>query len=427
MINEDSPTLKGDKIKIIMKPFIHHVYQYNKNVPLKRKLITLLLVLLGITLVALGFYALNKQVLKSQSKDVTLDFDFNLEDTNEASCSISSNIEYVYYSGSNPLWKENNKFGLYIYAEDKDFFEIAQNLVNSNGGDWGYVLIPYSVKDYDTGKWGRVFDQLISKHLIPVIQLWDVDVNNYKKETRKAAEFLNKFIWPVKYRYISVYNEPNDDKFWFESANPEQYAKVLDYTIEVFKGANSDFYIMNGALNVSLSSNSHGVEAFDFMRRMEKEVPGIFEKLDAWASHPYPQPNFSGGPNDTGRWSIRAYEDELKYLQDNLGVKKELPVFITETGWAHAEGANYNGSYLPVATISEYFKTAFNEVWLKDARVRAVMPFTIKYDAPFDHFSWVNEDKVPYLHYDVIKKMKKVEGKPPSLVTGSVNLQNCNN
>jgi hypothetical protein len=394
--------------------------------PLKKKrLYILLLLVLGVFFVLFGFYLLNKQIIKTQIRDTTLNFDFNLEDVSESSCSAGSNIEYVYYSGSDPLWKENNKFGLYIYAEEKDFFEIAQNLVNSKGGDWGYVLIPYSVKDYDNDKWGRVFDQLIAKHLIPVIQLWNVDVDDYKQETKKAAEFLNKFIWPIKYRYISVYNEPNDDKFWFGKADPKQYAKVLDYTIKTFKDINSDFYIMNGGLNISLPSNLDGIEAFDFMKKMNEEKPGIFDKLDAWASHPYPQPNFSGNPHDTGRWSIRAYEDELGYLKDNLGLKKDLPVFITETGWAHAEGKNYNGSFLPVDVISDYFKIAFSDVWLKDPRVRAVMPFTIRYDAPFDHFSWINRDMVPYLHYDVIKKMEKVEGKPPALVTGSVNLHNC--
>jgi len=397
----------------------------NREVNKKKRLIILVLMVFALLGALVGMYFLFKQSTKIQPSDVTLDFDFDLKDVAESSCSAGTNIEYVYYSGSDPLWKQNNKFGLYVYAEEKDFFEIAQHLVNSSEGDWGYVLIPYSVKDYDTDKWGRVFDQLISKHLIPVIQLWNVDIDNYKKETTKAAEFLNKFIWPIKFRYISVYNEPNDDKFWYGKADPDQYAKILDYTITTFKEINPDFYIMNGALNISLPTDINGVEGFEFLKRMNEKIPGIFEKLDAWASHPYPQPNFSGNPHDSGRWSIKAYENELGYLKNTIGLKKDLPVFITETGWAHAEGLNYNGSYLPVETISNYFKIAYEDVWLKDERVRAVMPFTIRYDAPFDHFSWVNRDKVPYLHYDVVKKMKKVEGEPPALVTGSVSLQNC--
>ncbi len=373
------------------------------------------------------FFSTQVEKVDNNVEDVFLTFVFEPEEEeeNEVLCTVVQNIDYIYYSHDNPNWKENNKFGLYIYAEEKKFFEIAQNLVNSNGGEWGYVLIPYSVKDYDNSKWARVFDQLIEKKLIPVIQLWNLDVDNYQKETRQAAEFLNSFIWPIKFRYISVYNEPNDSKFWFGKADPGEYAKVLDYTIRIFKEVNSDFFMLNGALNVSSPNDEENIDASDFMIGMNNKVSGIFEKLDGWASHPYPQPNFSGSPYSTGRRGIRAYEDELNFLKDELGVEKKLPVFITETGWAHAEGEKYNSSFPPVSKVADYFKIAFEEVWLKDDRVRAVMPFTIRYDAPFDHFSWINKDKVPYLHYEVVKKMEKVEGKPPTIVTGSVEIHNC--
>ena len=366
--------------------------------------------------------------LEKNLEDINMDFVFESEDwweEDEEECTAIQNIEYYYYSGNDPLWKDNNKFGLYIYAEEKDFFEIAQNLVNSNGGEWGYVLIPYNVKDYDESKWGRVFDQLISKKLIPVIQLWNFDEYHYQKDIRKAAEFLNSFIWPIKYRYISVYNEPNDDKFWGGDSDPEEYAEVLDFAIRTFKEVNPDFYMLNGALNISSPTDGQNIDAFEFMKKMDEKIPGIFEKLDGWASHPYPQPNFSGSPYDTGRWSIRAYEDELNYLKEHLGVKKDLPVFITETGWAHAEGENYNPSFPNVETVSEYYKIAFEEVWLKDDRVRAVMPFTIRYDPPFDHFSWINKDKVPYFHYETLKKIEKVKGIPPVLMTDDVDIYNC--
>ena len=161
------------------------------------------------------------------------------------------------------------------------------------------------------------------------------------------------------------------------------------------------------------------------MRAMNDAVPGIFEKLDAWASHSYPQPNFSGSPYVSGRWSIRAYDLELDYLKKSLDVEKGLPVFITETGWAHAEGDAYNDQFLPVETIAEYFRIAYEEVWLKDDRVRAVTPFTIRYDPPFDHFSWINKDKVPYKHYDELRKIKKVKGEPPVLQSATINLRRC--
>lgn len=392
----------------------------------RKKILIISIISLVLTLTAAGLFCYLKFTDKERDlKNTPLNFIFGDTDVPQSTCSVSDQIKYSYYTGNDPLWKVNNKFGLYIYAEEKEFFSIADRLVNSNGGDWGYVLIPYNVRDYDYGKWGRVFNQLIGKHLIPVMQLWNVDVGNYKKETKNAAKFLNTFLWPIRYRYISVYNEQNDNNFWYGKANASQYAKILDYTIKTFKENNEDFYMMNGAFNISALNTTDHMDAFEFMKQMNEEVPGIFDKLDAWASHPYPQPNFAGNPLDMGRMSIRAYEDELEYLKSVLNVKKDLPVFITETGWAHAEGESYNSSYLPDKTIAEYFKTAFNEVWLKDDRVRAVMPFTVIYDNPYDHFSWVNKDFVPYFHYDVIKSMKKVAGEPPKLETGGVTTPNC--
>lgn len=338
-------------------------------------------------------------------------------------CDYGESLGYVRYSGDQ--WDKNNKFGLYVYAENRNYFEFAQQLVNSHGGDWGYVLIPFNVKDKDMEKWGRVFEQLRNKHLIPIIQLWDVDLNKYKEQTKEAAEFLNIFIWPIKERYVSVYNEPNSADFWYGAIDPAEYAQILDYTIKTFKDMNGDYFMLNGAFNVSAPTEKNHLDSFIFMERMNEEIPGIFDELDGWASHSYPQPNFSGSPFASGRWSIRAYENELEELKQ-LGVTKELPVFITETGWAHAQGKDHNDSYYDAELVAEYFKISFEQVWLPDDRVRAVTPFTISYPAPFDHFSWINSDYVPYKQYDEIKSMEKVAGNPPHFEEDSLRISGCN-
>lgn len=337
-------------------------------------------------------------------------------------CKISDAVEYKYYkSVTDENFWPNNKFGLYIYGEVGDYFEIAQNLVNSNGGDWGYVLIPFNVKDRDEDKWNKVFTKLTEKRLIPIIQLHDIDLDKYQKQTEQSAEFLDQFLWPIKNRYISVYNEPNSKAFWYGKIDPAQYARVLDYTIDTYKKANSNYFMINGGFNVSASTDNANMDSFEFMRRMQNEIPDIFDKLDGWASHSYPQPNFSGSPYDYGRYSIRAYENELNYLKSTLNVKKSLPVFITETGWAHTEGESYNSSYLSVETTSQYFKTAYETVWLKDDRVRAVTPFTVWYKPPNDHFAWVTQNLVPYKQYDTVKGIKKIAGQPPVLLNGVIN------
>ncbi len=341
-------------------------------------------------------------------------------------CDFEDSIKYLKYDEDTTFWEPNNKFGIYVYAEVADYFELAQNLVNSKGGQWGYVLIPYNLGDYDKEKWTRVFEQLNAKKLIPVVQLWNLDYDDYEEETKKTAEFLNSFIWPIKYRYIAIYNEPNSADFWYGRVAPDEYAKVMSYTIDVFKNENSDFFMMNAGFNTSAANDSKNMDAFDYMKEMDNEIPGIFGKLDGWASHSYPQPDFSGNPHNTGRWSIKAYDTELDFLKEIMNVDKELPVFITETGWAHAEGENYNSTYLPVEKVGEYFKIAYEEIWLEDDRVRAVMPFTIWYKAPFDHFSWINDDNVPYEHYNVVKDIKKVKGNPPTLKPSRLMIHVCN-
>lgn len=333
----------------------------------------------------------------------------------KVTCEVEDYISYLTYTTPSPEEQKNNKFGIYIYAEEERFFRLADELVNSNGGDWGYVLIPFNVRDRDRTRWTRAFSQMREHHLIPVIQLHDINPDDYKDQTEDAAEFLNSFVWPTRSRYISAYNEPNDARFWYGRVDPAEYAKILNYTITTFKKENPDFFILNGALNVSAPTHADGsyLDAFEYMNRMNNELPGIFDRLDGWASHSYPQPEFSGDPRSTGRWSIKAYEEELKYLKNSLGVAKELPVFITETGWAHAEGEAINSRYYTSVKIAEFFKVAFEEVWLKDDRVVAVMPFTIRYNAPFDHFSWIDSSNNPYSHFEVVKSLKKVKGNPP--------------
>lgn len=320
------------------------------------------------------------------------------------------------------LGYQNNKVGLYIYAEVEEFTDIAAELANSNGGDWGYVLVPYNVKDYNTDRWGKLFRNLSEAHLIPIIQLWDLDLDDEddrEDQIKDSARFLNTLQWPIQPRYISVYNEPNDAKFWKGDVDPEEYAEVLNETIDAFNALNEDFFIMNGAFNASARTGGDYLDAESFMIRMNTKVPGIFKKLDGWASHPYPQPNFAGSPNASGRDSIRAYEWELNILKRRFGVDTEkLPVFITETGWAHRESeAAQNGERVPYS-LNQYqaadnYRAAFENVWLKDDRVAAVTPFTVRYDPPHDHFSWITHDGSPYPQFEAVKDIQKVKGKPP--------------
>lgn len=311
----------------------------------------------------------------------------------------------------------NNKFGIHIISPVEGEIKNAAALVNSSGGDWGYVTVVIQRNDRDLGKWQNFFNLLRRYHLIPIVRIATEPVADYWKkpdgeDAKDWAEFLDGLVWPVKFRYVVIYNEPNHSREWENTADPANYARVLASQIDELNNKSEDFFVLNGGFD---QAAPHAPSTYyseeKFLEEMNKAVPGVFNKLDGWVSHSYPNPGFSGSPNDVGRGTIRGYEWELSVLK-KLGVEHDLPVFITETGWQHAEGARRN-PYLPTAqTIADYFHTAFSSVW-NDSRIMAVTPFILDYpQPPFDHFSFKTLDSQFYPHYDMLASLAKKSGEP---------------
>lgn len=321
------------------------------------------------------------------------------------------------YAIVDPLSVPNNKFGIHIISATPDESSPAASLVNTNG-DWGYVTFLIESKDRNEGKWQEFFNDLRRRHLIPIVRLATKPLNAhwerpYEGEEEAWASFLDRLNWPTKNRYIVIYNEPNHGKEWGNSVDPASYAKVLNKTIDALKAKSADFFVMNAGFDASAPHQPPNYfDEVSFLSEMEKTVPGIFEKLDGWVSHSYPNPEFVGSPNGIGRGSIRTWFWELQQLR-NLGVTKNLPVFITETGWKHAEGINYNPNFPSTNTVAGYYKNAFENAWTAQ-RIVAVTPFLLNYqDPPFDHFSFkkVKSDGF-YAFYQSIKDLPKTKGQP---------------
>jgi len=89
-----------------------------------------------------------------------------------------------------------------------------------------------------------------------------------------------------------------------------------------------------------------------------------------------------------------------------------LPVFITETGWAHLEGETIDNTFYGSDKTALFIRQAYEEVWLKDSRVIAVTPFTVRYNHPEDHFNWIDKNGKPYPQFWEIQKIAKVAGRP---------------
>src|SRR3989344_417661 len=312
--------------------------------------------------------------------------------------------------------KANNKFGIHLAQPHLEDLQKSKELVNSSGGDWGYVTLVMQENDRDKNKWQEIFDRMRELHLIPIVRLATVPQADKwrrpgKEEADSWAEFLNSLHWVIKDRYVILFNEPNHGNEWGGEVDAANYAEVALNFAQKLKEKSPEFFIMLAGLDASAPSNSPLFEDESiFLQKILNSEFLILNYIDGFASHSYPNPAFSGSPSDFGRGSIRTYEWELSLLKQ-LGIK-DLPVFMTETGWRRGDEN----------TIAAYFKTAFESVWLPDERVKAVTPFVLDYQGePFLNFSWKRfQDSDFYPQYYTVQSLAKVKGEPVQIETGEM-------
>ncbi len=309
-----------------------------------------------------------------------------------------------------PATRPNNKFGIHILFPAE--LEKAKLLVNSNGGDWGYVTIPIQAGDRDLEKWQDFMTNAAKMHLVPIIRIateafW-ANTGVWRKPTDydilDFANFLNSLTWPTKNRYVLLFNEVNRyDEWGGEAPSPEEYADFVEYAVDTFKTRSQNFYIIAGGLD-NASPNDQ-VKYFDnlyFLRRMGLYNPKVFEKIDGFSSHSYPNPNFAQAPSQFLTESTSTYKHEIAIVDEFTD--KPTPVFITETGW--------NADALKVETVASYFKTAMIDIWGQDSRVIAVTPFILESSGgPFDKFTFYKGEGLTF-YGKTYQNLKKTRGEP---------------
>ncbi len=304
----------------------------------------------------------------------------------------------------------NNKFGIHIL--DTSEISKASDLVNSKGGNWGYVTIPIQYGDRDLVKWQKFMDDCSQYHIIPILRIATEAYYQNTSVWRKPTEydivdfvnFLNSLNWPIKNRYVLIYNEINRNDEWGGlPPSPEEYADFLSYTINVFKSQSTDFFII--AAGLDNASPNDGVKYMDnlvFLRRMGKHNPEVFTKIDGFSSHSYPNPNFAQAPSKTKLEGTSTYLYESDIV--NSFAKSIKPVFITETGW--------NADVLSQNLISSYYVTAMTEIWGKDNNVIAVTPFILESNGgPFDKFTFIKNGQFT-MYAKAYQDIRKVNGAP---------------
>ena len=308
-----------------------------------------------------------------------------------------------------PTSKPNNSIGIHILFPSE--LSEAARLVNSTGGDWGYVTIPIQASDKNLIKWQGFMDDARKNHLIPIMRL-ATDGDYFNKvswskpddgDVLDFANFLNSLNWPTKNRYVVIYNEPNRGDEWGGAPNPGEYAEILSYAAQVFKQRSDEFFILSAGLdNGSSNIDGQSINEYSFMRQMDAAVPGIFGKIDGLASHSYPNPGFSQPPLTYGYEGTSSFKYEQDLVQNLEG--KVLPVFITETGWTDTQ--------VPESVQFTYYKDAFASVW-NDKNIIAVTPFLLRAGTgPFAQFSFIMDGSQKQDKYNALQTLQKTKGEP---------------
>lgn len=352
-----------------------------------------------------------------------------------------------------------NKLGVHLLLDDgrnrwpRELWGEHMAYAHRMVGEGGFVVQVIRSDDLDPVRWQYFMDLCAELNLIPMLRLattFDHDLKQwlapppdqdgrYGEIARRYADFVTALQWPTDAHYLIVGNEPNHGNEWGGVPDPAAYARFLVDVASVLHEADSDAVVLNAGFDlysphtgsIPFADGSRFMDGESFMDGMIAAEPDVFSVIDAWASHPYPlgafreppweqrfqidlihnaaNPNHLAPPAGIYNRGVNGYEWELFKLA-SYGIE-ELPVFITETGWRHAEStladALDGGEWPDSATMAHYMDLALNgnqgrypdwpetgwTPWLDDERVVAVVFFALDGNpAEWGHTNWLQVD-----------------------------------
>lgn len=336
----------------------------------------------------------------------------------------------------------DNRFGIgFVSPGDTGQLDLTADLV----GPGGHVkLIFDGVVPGLTGpraEWVDRVREAYERDLVPVVRFapdWgDRRVRNQSdpgsdglRYTGLAASYvaiLQGLPIPAGRRfYVEVHNEPNLCYEWacdrgrFDADRipseriAEEYASMLrDVADAIHALGDPRLLVVNAGLAPGgvrwCECVGPGEGAFEpgntsatFLAQMASAVPGVFDRIDAFASHAYPAEGEGWGffvPYDRAGPGLRWFETELATIG-----RPALPVMLTETGWPSVHGGTTFASREEVAS---WTRQAYEGFWLSHPSVRAVMPFILMdRGGAWDGFAWVRADGTPYPVYVEIRNLR---------------------
>ncbi|MEA3355104.1 MAG: hypothetical protein U9Q63_01300 [Patescibacteria group bacterium] len=321
-----------------------------------------------------------------------------------------------------PRLTTNNRFG--IHALDLNDLDAAANLVNSTGGQWGYVTLVIRQNDLNHDKWQTILDKCRDLKLIPIIRLATIPINDYwatpnLNHISTWVNFLNNLNWVIQNRYIVLFNEPNHAKEWGNNINPKEYTKIVKSFHQALKQASPDYFILPAGFDTAAPNSVNTMTATDYWSKMYQSDPEIFKLFDGWNSHSYPNPGFSGPVTGSGFGTLTSYQTEINYLKF-FNLPSDLPIFITETGWIHKDGKILGASTENLA-LSKFYSSAFESIWTQPNLI-AITPFILNFpQPPFDQFAWQKPNSNEfYPHYHAVKNLSKIKGQPAQVYSNQL-------
>lgn len=303
-----------------------------------------------------------------------------------------------------PLSVPNNRIGLHLLSPDE--VEGAAKIINSSGGDWGYVTIPMRANDRNLETWEKFMIKCRELHIIPIIRLASFQISEKwdapdEYSLIDFANFLDQLSWPTENRYVIIYNEPNHKNEWGGFVYPSEYARVLDRAVSIFHAKDPDFFVITGGMDSSAPDSFESLNTYAYFQEMDRAVPGIFKKVDGMSFHSYGNPAFSTRPNLSSKVNVNSFRFELDFLQKKFGATPKI--FLTEAGWRR----DLTGETRAV----EFYQFALSSVWTRD--VVAVTPFLyFAGEGPFKGFSFLDQDKKEYRFAQTYTNYPKTAGQP---------------
>lgn len=253
-----------------------------------------------------------------------------------------------------------------------------------------YVTVPFTRTDLQQlERWQTAFDFAGKNNVVPIVRIatefnpeqnaWAVP---HRKDILDYSRAFNTLQWPQDQRHIILFNEPNHRAEWGGQVDPSSFGQISEFAADWFNTERANYIVLPAAVDLAAPNGATTREGLGFWQQVLAERPELLDKFDGWNSHSYPNPGFSSSPYKTDKMSLRGWQHELAFVKKHTS--RELPVYITETGWQADRGLQ--------PRLTAYYHYAAKEIW-NQPEVKVVTPFLLQGSpGPFSNFSLLTAD-----------------------------------